>query len=125
MGGCPPILNGHLNWETAAMHRRTGRQRGQTLVIFALSFTVLLGLAGLAVDVARAYDLYAGMQRAAEAGALAGALYMPSYYNLVRPGDVDSAVSRASKEVVMNGFGSVLSPTATACVPGVASQIPD
>ena len=49
------------------MQRRIGqrRQRGQTLVIFALSFTVLLGMAGLVIDVARAYDLYASMQRAA------------------------------------------------------------
>ena len=107
------------------MQRRTGRrrQRGQTLVIFALSFTVLLGMAGLVIDVARAYDLYASMQRAAEAGALAGVLYMPAYYNTVRPGDVDSAVSRASKEVVMNGFGSVLAPTASACVPGAPVSI--
>jgi hypothetical protein len=80
-----------------------------------LSFTVLLGLAGLALDSARAYDLYARMQRAAEAGAIAGVLYMPAYYNSVRPGDTDSAVSRASKEVVKNGFGTVLAPTASAC----------
>jgi hypothetical protein len=94
--------------------RRAG-QRGQTLVIFALSFTVLLGLAGLAIDATRAYDLYARMQRAAEAGALAGVLYMPAYYNRIRPNDMDSAVSRASKEVVKNGFGTVYSPTASAC----------
>jgi len=80
-----------------------------------LSFTVLLGLAGLAIDSARAYDLYARMQRAAEAGALAGVLYMPAYYNSLRPGDTDSAISRASKEVVKNGFGTVLAPTASAC----------
>ena len=84
---------------------------------------MLLGLAGLVVDVGRAYDLYASMQRAAEAGALAGVLYMPGYYNTVRPGDVDSAVSRASKEIVMNGFGTVLSPTASACIPGAVISI--
>jgi hypothetical protein len=103
--------------------KRRRWQRGQTLIIFALSFTVLLGLAGLTIDVARAYDLYASMQRAAEAGALAGVLYMPAYYNTVRPGDVDSAVSRASKAVVMNGFGSVLAPTTSACVPGAPISI--
>jgi hypothetical protein len=95
--------------------RNRGRQRGQhgqTLVIFALSFTVLLGLAGLAIDVGRVYDLYARMQRAAEAGVLAGVLYMPAYYNVVRPSDVDSAVSRASKEIVKDGFGTVLALTA-------------
>ena len=110
-----------------ARWRRSGRGRrlrnGQTLVIFALSFTVLLGLAGLTVDVARAYDLYARMQRAAEAGALAGVLYMPAYYDTVRPNDVDSAVSRASKETVMDGFGTVFSPTFNACVPGAAVSI--
>lgn len=90
-------------------------RRGQTLIIFALSFTVLLGLAGLTIDVARAYDLYARMQRAAEAGALAGVLYMPSYYSTPRPNDTDSAVSRASKEVVKDGFGSVLANDVSDC----------
>jgi Flp pilus assembly protein TadG len=90
-------------------------ERGQTLVIFALTLTVLLGLAGLTIDVARAYDLYARMLRAAEAGALAGVVYLPNHYNTVRNGDVDSAILRASKEVVKNGFGTVLSPTASAC----------
>ncbi len=106
---------------TARFQRRL--RTGQSLVIFALSFTVLLGLAGLTIDVARAYDLYARMQRAAEAGALAGVMYMPNYYNAVRPGDVDSAVSRASKEVVKNGFGSVLAPNAPACVNGAEVSI--
>ena len=67
---------------------RARLRKGQTLIIFALSVTVLLGLAGLVIDVARAYDLYAKMQRAADAGALAGVLYMPTYYNAARtPGD--------------------------------------
>ena len=76
-------------------------------------------MAGLTVDVARAYDLYARMQRAAEAGALAGVLYMPSYYDTPRPGDPlsDSAVSRASREVVKDGFGSVLGNRFDDCNP--------
>src|SRR5258708_30984610 len=89
-----------------------GRQRrtGQSLIIFALSLTVLLGLAGLAVDATRAYDLYARMQRAAEAGALAGDLYMPTNYNTPRTvSDPNAAISRASQEVVKNGFGTLLS----------------
>jgi hypothetical protein len=61
--------------------RRPRRQRGQTLIIFALTFSTLLGLSGLAVDVARAYDLYGKLQRAAEAGALAAALYMPNNFD--------------------------------------------
>lgn len=91
--------------------RRARRQAGQTLIIFALTFTVLLGLAGLAVDVARAYDLYAHMLRAAEAGALAAVEYMPNYYNTPYAGDSQSAISRASIEVIKNGFGG---PTALA-----------
>src|SRR5215469_16447080 len=107
-------VDGRMGRATRPKRRRL-RGRGQSLVIFALSFTVLLSLAGLTVDTLRAFDLYGRMQRAAEAGALAGVLYMPTYYNTVRPGDTDSAISRASKEVVKNGFGTVLSPTAPAC----------
>src|SRR5262249_17529452 len=78
---------------------RSRRQRGQSLIIFALALTVLLGLAGLAVDATRAYDLYARMQRAAEAGALAGDLYMPTFYSTPRSvADPNSAISRASQE---------------------------
>src|SRR5258708_39319615 len=99
---------GHRRRRLAARGRR--RRTGQTLIIFALSLTVLLGLAGLAVDATRAYDLYARMQRAAEAGALAGDLYMPTNYNTPRTvSDPNSAISRASQEVVKNGFGTVLS----------------
>lgn len=108
---------------SGAKRPRRSTQHGQTLVIFALSFTVLLGLAGLAIDVGRVYDLYVRMQRAAEAGALAGVLYMPGYYDVIRPGDIDSAVSRASKEVVKDGFGTVLSATASACGPGAEVAI--
>jgi Flp pilus assembly protein TadG len=94
----------------AQLCRRRRRHSGQSLIIFALSLTVLLGLAGLAVDATRAYDLYARMQRAAEAGALAGVLYMPTNYNTPRMvSDPNSAISRASQEVVKNGFGTLLS----------------
>lgn len=89
--------------------RQRRRSVGQTLIIFALTFTTLLGMAGLAVDVARAYDLYAHMLRAAEAGALAAVEYMPNYYNTPYAGDSQSAISRASMEVIKNGFGG---PTA-------------
>src|SRR5690242_6663009 len=86
---------------------RGGRSRGQTIVIFALSLTVLLGFAGLSVDVMRIYDLYAREQRAAEAGALAGVMYLPCYYNSAgstcgdgsTSPDGNSAASRAMEEV--------------------------
>ena len=76
----------------AADARRSSRKvrqasRGQTLLIFVLTFTSLLGVMGLAIDTVRVYDLYARMQRAAEAGALAGVIYMPNNYttNLSNP----------------------------------------
>jgi|GEM_PF-1641102 len=106
-------------------------RRGQTLIIFALSFTVLLGLAGLAVDVARMYDLYARMQRAAEAGALAGVLYLPNYYSTaMSPGDGLDAVTRATMETVKNGFGTVIPvgqadcPTPVGSVEVAVCQVP-
>jgi Flp pilus assembly protein TadG len=103
-------LAARVQLRRAQICRRRRRRSGQTLITFALSLTVLLGLAGLAVDATRAYDLYARMQRAAEAGALAGDLYMPTNYNTPRnTTDTNSAISRASQEVVKNGFGTVLS----------------
>src|SRR5260221_12555793 len=97
---------GHRRRRLAARGRR--RRTGQTLIIFALSLTVLLGLAGLVVDATRAYDLYPRMQRAAEAGALAGDLYMPANYNTPRTvSDPNSAIPRAPQEVVKNGFCTI------------------
>jgi Flp pilus assembly protein TadG len=87
---------------------RRKRQRGQSLIIFAVSLTVLMGLSGLAVDVLRAYDLYARAQRAAESGALAGVLYMPNYYNTLytsSKGSTYSAITRALAETQRAGFG--------------------
>jgi Flp pilus assembly protein TadG len=96
--------------------RRTPRQRrmqrGQTLIVFALSVTVLLGLAGLAIDVMRAYDQYAHEERAAEAGALAGVIYMPNFYDTPATAiDNNCAQSRALLEVQKNGFGTTSTGT--------------
>jgi hypothetical protein len=95
--------------------RQRRLQRGQTLVVFALSVTVLLGLAGLAIDVMRAYDQYAHEERAAEAGALAGVIYMPNFYNKPATGiDNLDAKDRALLEVQKNGFG-LTAPTSPDC----------
>lgn len=102
--------------KAAEFARRSSRvvrrpSRGQTLIIFALTFTVLIGILGLAVDTIRVYDLYARMQRAAEAGALAGVIYMPNNYttNLsTSPGD--NAVCRAWQETHKNEFGPGCTP---------------
>ncbi|HLJ82078.1 MAG TPA: Tad domain-containing protein, partial [Ktedonobacterales bacterium] len=111
--------------EQADRRRQRRLQRGQTLVIFALTITMLLGLAGLAIDVARAFDLYARMVRAAEAGVLAGVLYMPTFYDQPTPAGIgtspESAVSRASEEIVKNGLGSVLPNNVSDCPSPVTS----
>ena len=104
----------------AAKNRRRGR--GQSLIIFALSGTVLLAMVGLAIDVARSFDQFAQEQRAAEAGALAAVLYMPNYYNTAHPSpDNQCAITRALQEVNKNGS---YAPTATDCLKGPPSPTP-
>ncbi|MGH2485441.1 MAG: hypothetical protein ACRDHE_05450, partial [Ktedonobacterales bacterium] len=78
---------------------------------------------------ARAYDLYGKMQRAAEAGALAAALYMPNNFTTVLTGGAGpaySAVTRAYAEVFKDGFGTGTPPAgvdfAAAC-PNVPSTV--
>ena len=109
------------DWDARRSPKKAPRaSRGQTLLIFVLTFTALIGFMGLAIDSVRVYDLYARMQRAAEAGALAGVIYMPQNYttNLTTaPGD--NAVCRAWQEIYKNSFGTGCTPgtmpTATPC----------
>ncbi|MEO7001832.1 MAG: pilus assembly protein TadG-related protein [Ktedonobacterales bacterium] len=91
---------------TLAARRAQWRRRGQTLVIFALSLTVLIAMLGLSIDTIRVFDLYGRMQRAAEAAALAGVIYMPNNYttNLNQPPG-DNAICRALQEAIKDGFG--------------------
>jgi len=49
------------------------RERGQTILLVAVSMVAMLGLAALAIDVVTLYVARAETQRAADAGALAGA----------------------------------------------------
>src|SRR5262249_55486123 len=113
-------------WRSRAVRAgkgRHGRERGQSLIVFALSITLLIALGGLAVDIVRAYDLYAKELRAAEAGALAGVVYMPNFYNSAYPVDNDCAINRALKEIQKN---SPFGPTAAAdCLSGVPAPTPN
>ncbi len=56
-----------------SFRQRKGRDRGVSLLIVALSLLVLLGVSGLAVDLATLYVARNEAQRAADAAALAGA----------------------------------------------------
>src|SRR2546428_8473462 len=70
--------------------------RGQTLVIVALMLTSLFGFVGLVADIGW-YELnMVRLQRAADAAALAGVVYLP--------GNVGSAVTAAQNEASKNGF---------------------
>jgi hypothetical protein len=55
-----------------AFHRRSG-ERGQTIILVAVSLVTLLAMAALAIDVVTLYVARSEMQRAADAAALAGA----------------------------------------------------
>ncbi|HEV8536086.1 MAG TPA: pilus assembly protein TadG-related protein [Candidatus Limnocylindria bacterium] len=71
-------------------------ERGQTLIVVALMLVVLLGFTGLVSDVAW-YELnLMRVQRAADAAALAGVVYLP--------GNVSAAVTAAKNESSKNGF---------------------
>src|SRR2546428_1415041 len=70
--------------------------RGQTLAIVALMLTALFGFMGLVADIGW-YELnMVRIQRAADAAALAGVVYLP--------GNVTGAVAAAQLEAAKNGF---------------------
>src|SRR5690348_10503378 len=70
---------------------------GQIVVIFALMLTVLMGMVGIAVDVTHARSVAEDVQRAADAAALAGVIYLPN-------NDDDDAQTQAAVLARANGF---------------------
>ncbi len=78
-----------------ATHRNL-RERGQIVVIFALGIIVFVGLAAVVVDVSWYWANTLRMQRAADAAALAGVVYLP--------GNPALAISTARAEAVKNGY---------------------
>jgi hypothetical protein len=79
-----------------AWRRRSADERGFVLVMTAIVLTVLMTMAAFAVDIGAWYSRAAHVQRAADAAALAGVVYMPQ--NLARAQAV--ALETAAK----NGF---------------------
>ena len=82
--------------------RRDG-EHGVVAVWVALTMVVLLGFAGWAVDFSRWNDERAHMQKAADAAALAGAVYLPD--------DPAGAVAAATSIAAKNGYSSGVSAT--------------
>ena len=64
-------------WRRARAVDGRSRERGQVLAIFAVMSVVLLGGAALITDAAWWWTSEQQMQRAADAAALAGAIYLP------------------------------------------------
>src|SRR5437870_2745200 len=71
-------------------------QRGQVLVIVAIMIVALLGFTGLVTDVAWYEVNLMRIQRAADAAALAGVVYLP--------GNVAGAQAAAQQEATKNGY---------------------
>jgi Flp pilus assembly protein TadG len=81
----------------------TGSQRGQTLVLITVFMMALLGMCALAIDVGSWYQQKRAIQSAADAGALAGAAYLPSSWA--------AATSAAGSEFTKNLHGATLTYT--------------
>jgi Flp pilus assembly protein TadG len=81
----------------ALLRNRVRSQRGYAAVLVAILFPVVfVGLAALAVDTARWYVEVQRVQNAADAGALAGVIYMPQ--------DLTLATTTAKAVTARNGY---------------------
>jgi len=97
------VLHGKVGFQMDI--KRWRPERGQTLVILALSITVLMLMAGLAVDVGMAYNERRTMQNAADAAALAGA------QRLCDDQGEAAAISAATSAGLLNGAAIVTATT--------------
>lgn len=82
-------------------HRRADsprrvQPRGQVLIIFAFLLTILLGMAAFVVDLAWIWSNQLQVQRAADAGALAGVVHLPA--------DPNGGITAARAEAKKNGY---------------------
>jgi hypothetical protein len=82
--------------EEAKSRAEQVKQAGQIIAIFALALTALIGLVGIAVDITFAWREELRIQRAADAAALAGVVYLP--------GNVTGGISASTQEAVKNGY---------------------
>ena len=98
----------------------SAKQAGQIIVLFALMLTSLIGLVGIAIDVTYAWRNGLQVQRAADAAAMAGVVYLPGNLNGATP----SATSTAFKIANANGYINGTNATVTAdYAPGNTRQL--
>ena len=81
---------------TTATRPSRRRQNGQVLVIFAGALIALIGIVAIVVDVSWYWANSLRVQRAADAAALAGAIYLP--------GNTTKAYLYARNEATKNGY---------------------
>ena len=93
------------------MRRRTRRDAGQVLVIFALSITLLFAAAGLAFDIGRFYSERRFLQNAADAAALAAANTLIQGHTQAEADIVARAVLASNFSHDPNGITPALPPT--------------
>ncbi len=78
------------------MRRLLSYSKGQTMVLYALAITALLGAVALSTDVAVMYFNWASMQRAVDSAVLAGASSLPE--------DTSGASTKATRYATGNGL---------------------
>ena len=93
------------------------RERGGAIVIIAVFLTLLIGLAAFGTDLGWFYLNSSRIQRAADAGALAGVIWMPD--------DFAQATSTALATTKRNGYenGVDRAQVTTATIPGKVNQL--
>lgn len=95
-------------------------KRGQTLIIFALTFVVLVGFAGLALDATHVYLSQHTAQKAADAAVLAAGKRLAGATQqapLANQGSADDAAIAAHDFAAADGFMTVRSTTCDATTP--------
>src|SRR5437879_4240584 len=94
-----------------------GRKRGQSLVIIALSATVLFGIIALGMDAGRLYFQRRDVQNAADAGALAGAEELISTGGFFGP--TTAMRTQANCQAALYALNNIsLTPTDISCTAG-------
>jgi Flp pilus assembly protein TadG len=79
------------------------KESGQIIVIFALMLTVLIGVVGIAIDVTYAWRSGLQIQRAADAAAMAGVVYLP--------GALPTGQAKAAGVAAVNGYSAATGAT--------------
>ncbi|HEX5825776.1 MAG TPA: pilus assembly protein TadG-related protein [Candidatus Limnocylindrales bacterium] len=85
---------------------KRSRTRGQIMIVFAMSIIVLCGMVALVVDVSWYWANSLRVQRAADAAALAGVVWLPGTPNVA----YSTAIIEAEKNGYINGAKATITP---------------